>query len=249
MLELQACKELGWQVSLPLLCRVNHELCCRATDGSLLVTNFESSFPASFYAELYKESKLTGGHVIMLGDDEASRWTLVILFTVIFWLKSMYQSPLKIAVSSHWMLFVKNFCKEMSAETRCNLSVKQNQGGSWRWHKPYACGKSILGFSLMCSAYLFAYLYFRCLVIPHQRNSASKTNWLCRALWVSNTKFQLFGESYCQTELFGSTIHLSSDCFRSNLLIFKFLDQFLATDSNRRLNQEGKTLFMKCLGL
>lgn len=38
-----------------------------------LVTNFESSFPSSFYAELYKHSDLPGGHVIMLGADHKSR--------------------------------------------------------------------------------------------------------------------------------------------------------------------------------
>jgi len=32
-----------------------------------LVTNFESEKSSQFYAELYKEDALTGGHVIMLG--------------------------------------------------------------------------------------------------------------------------------------------------------------------------------------
>ena len=47
---------------------------CRPSQETSLVTNFESTYPASFYAELYQESRLTGGHVIMLGSDEASRW-------------------------------------------------------------------------------------------------------------------------------------------------------------------------------
>lgn len=38
-----------------------------------LVTNFESAFPSSFYAELYKHSRLPGGHIIMLGQDAESR--------------------------------------------------------------------------------------------------------------------------------------------------------------------------------
>ena len=38
-----------------------------------MITNFESTFPSSFYAELYKHSNLSGGHIIMLGQDEASR--------------------------------------------------------------------------------------------------------------------------------------------------------------------------------
>lgn len=35
--------------------------------GAGLVTNFESERPPSYFAELYKENNLTGGHVIMLG--------------------------------------------------------------------------------------------------------------------------------------------------------------------------------------
>ena len=44
-------------------------------DGSehQLRTNFESEKPSSYYAELYASDKLPGGHVIMLGADEASR--------------------------------------------------------------------------------------------------------------------------------------------------------------------------------
>jgi phosphoribosylformimino-5-aminoimidazole carboxamide ribotide isomerase len=36
-------------------------------------TNFVSSEPSSYYAELYRRDNLTGGHVIMLGADDASR--------------------------------------------------------------------------------------------------------------------------------------------------------------------------------
>jgi hypothetical protein len=38
-----------------------------------LQTNFESEQPSSFYAELYRRDALPGGHVIMLGADDASR--------------------------------------------------------------------------------------------------------------------------------------------------------------------------------
>ncbi|PON42415.1 hypothetical protein PanWU01x14_281730 [Parasponia andersonii] len=41
-------------------------------DGSSLVTNFESDKSAAEYANLYKEDRLTGGHVIMLGADPLS---------------------------------------------------------------------------------------------------------------------------------------------------------------------------------
>ena len=33
-----------------------------------LSTNFTSSHPSSYYANMYKEDSLTGGHVIMLGS-------------------------------------------------------------------------------------------------------------------------------------------------------------------------------------
>jgi phosphoribosylformimino-5-aminoimidazole carboxamide ribotide isomerase len=36
-------------------------------------TNFVSSEPSSYYADLYRRDGLTGGHVIMLGADDASR--------------------------------------------------------------------------------------------------------------------------------------------------------------------------------
>lgn len=38
-----------------------------------LRTNFESEKPSSYYAELYAADNLPGGHVIMLGDDDASK--------------------------------------------------------------------------------------------------------------------------------------------------------------------------------
>jgi phosphoribosylformimino-5-aminoimidazole carboxamide ribotide isomerase len=38
-----------------------------------LQTNFTSNKPSSWYAELYKRDSLRGGHVIMLGADDASR--------------------------------------------------------------------------------------------------------------------------------------------------------------------------------
>lgn len=37
------------------------------------ITNFESDKPSSWYATLYQHDSLTGGHVIMLGQDDASR--------------------------------------------------------------------------------------------------------------------------------------------------------------------------------
>lgn len=39
----------------------------------MLKTNFEAEQSSSWFAELYQEDGLTGGHVIMLGADEASR--------------------------------------------------------------------------------------------------------------------------------------------------------------------------------
>lgn len=37
------------------------------------VTNFEATLPSSFFASLYSNSNLPGGHVIMLGADDASK--------------------------------------------------------------------------------------------------------------------------------------------------------------------------------
>lgn len=48
------------------------------TTPSSLRTNFVSSHPASYYANLYREHNLTGAHVIMLGpgNEEAAREAL-----------------------------------------------------------------------------------------------------------------------------------------------------------------------------
>lgn len=43
-----------------------------AAAASALRTNFVSDKPSSWYADLYKSDSLTGGHVIMLGADDAS---------------------------------------------------------------------------------------------------------------------------------------------------------------------------------
>ncbi len=40
---------------------------------SELRTNFVSDKPSSWYSHLYQRDGLTGGHVIMLGTDDASR--------------------------------------------------------------------------------------------------------------------------------------------------------------------------------
>ena len=41
--------------------------------GCRLVTNFEAEEPAEYFASLYKQDDLPGGHIIMLGADEESR--------------------------------------------------------------------------------------------------------------------------------------------------------------------------------
>ena len=41
-----------------------------------LKENFVSDKPSSWYSELYKRDGLTGGHIIMLGADDASRCVL-----------------------------------------------------------------------------------------------------------------------------------------------------------------------------
>lgn len=46
---------------------------CRESAAAGLITNFESDLPSAFYAYLYRHSGLPGGHVVMLGDDQASR--------------------------------------------------------------------------------------------------------------------------------------------------------------------------------
>lgn len=49
-----------------------------AANEATLKTNYTSELPAEHYAELYKQSNLTGAHVIMLGpgNDEAARKAL-----------------------------------------------------------------------------------------------------------------------------------------------------------------------------
>eukprot|EP00882_Tetradesmus_deserticola_P015451 GHRQ01016464.1.p2 GENE.GHRQ01016464.1~~GHRQ01016464.1.p2 ORF type:complete len:288 (+),score=90.52 GHRQ01016464.1:220-1083(+) len=47
----------------------------RENGADNLKTNFVSDKPSSWYAELYQRDQLTGGHVIMLGSDDASRQT------------------------------------------------------------------------------------------------------------------------------------------------------------------------------
>lgn len=44
-----------------------------SSDGQDLRTNFESEQPSEYYANLYARDGLPGGHVIMLGADEASQ--------------------------------------------------------------------------------------------------------------------------------------------------------------------------------
>lgn len=39
-----------------------------------LKTNFVSDKPSSWFSELYRRDGLAGGHVIMLGADDASKW-------------------------------------------------------------------------------------------------------------------------------------------------------------------------------
>jgi phosphoribosylformimino-5-aminoimidazole carboxamide ribotide isomerase len=42
------------------------------TSSESLTTNFSSSHPSSYYAQMYKQDGLTGGHVIMLGPGNES---------------------------------------------------------------------------------------------------------------------------------------------------------------------------------
>ena len=46
---------------------------CFCSDGSNLVVNFEAAEGPAHFAQMYKMDDLKGGHVIMLGADEASR--------------------------------------------------------------------------------------------------------------------------------------------------------------------------------
>lgn len=46
-----------------------------ASGAAQLQTNFVSDKPSAWYSQLYRRDQLTGGHVIMLGADDASRRT------------------------------------------------------------------------------------------------------------------------------------------------------------------------------
>ena len=47
---------------------------CREEKGeSSLIVNFDTDLRSSFFAKLYQHSGLRGGHVVMLGSDQASR--------------------------------------------------------------------------------------------------------------------------------------------------------------------------------
>lgn len=48
------------------------------TDDSFLKTNFTSTQPAAYYAQLYKDASVLGAHVIMLGpgNNDAAREAL-----------------------------------------------------------------------------------------------------------------------------------------------------------------------------
>lgn len=49
-----------------------------STDSAALKTNFTSEHPSAYFAQLYKDNDLRGGHVIMLGpgNDTAAREAL-----------------------------------------------------------------------------------------------------------------------------------------------------------------------------
>ncbi|PID72920.1 MAG: phosphoribosylformimino-5-aminoimidazole carboxamide ribotide isomerase, partial [Desulfobacterales bacterium] len=55
---------------------VGSTLSAEKADG--LTTNFVADKPSSWFAELYRKDKLTGGHIIKLGpgNDEAAREAL-----------------------------------------------------------------------------------------------------------------------------------------------------------------------------
>ena len=53
----------------------NTALACRDEAGEeSLVVNFDTDLRSTFFAKLYQHSGLKGGHVIMLGADEGSRY-------------------------------------------------------------------------------------------------------------------------------------------------------------------------------
>ena len=48
-------------------------LCREETGQDSLIVNFDTDLRSSFFAKLYQHSHLSGGHVVMLGSDQASR--------------------------------------------------------------------------------------------------------------------------------------------------------------------------------
>ena len=55
------------------LCRDTWALCREETGQDSLIVNFDTDLRSSFFAKLYQHSHLSGGHVVMLGSDQASR--------------------------------------------------------------------------------------------------------------------------------------------------------------------------------
>ena len=51
----------------------SHTYSSAAAGEAELKTNFVSDKPSSWFSEMYKRDGLTGGHVIMLGSDDASK--------------------------------------------------------------------------------------------------------------------------------------------------------------------------------
>ena len=60
VLTMLSCQKLQWRA-------------CLCSDGSRLMVNFEAAEGPAHFAQMYKMDDLKGGHVIMLGADEASR--------------------------------------------------------------------------------------------------------------------------------------------------------------------------------
>jgi hypothetical protein len=65
---------VGCLTSIELLLRRFLLPSCRDESGeSSLIVNFDTDLRSSFFAKLYQHSELKGGHVVMLGADQASR--------------------------------------------------------------------------------------------------------------------------------------------------------------------------------
>lgn len=88
-----------------------------------------SDKPSSWYAELYQRDQLTGGHVIMLGADDASRWALAI-FEVHVRIRERQQhlQPLMLHMQQH-VLLLTCLGKERPGQT-CNTVRQAGQGPS-----------------------------------------------------------------------------------------------------------------------